>query len=105
MEALPEKQKELSQTILSLVKIIKKEKGCISCTVLQDIENENSFCLIEMWKSQKDFDNHLTSVKFNELLEAQSFLHESLNIKIGSVLATEYVKGIINAIHKKLNDQ
>jgi hypothetical protein len=46
MNALPEKQKEVMQTLLSMVESTGKEKGCLSHQVFRDIEEENVFSLI-----------------------------------------------------------
>ncbi|MGD8949095.1 MAG: putative quinol monooxygenase [Desulfobacterales bacterium] len=49
MKALPEKFFELKQTLQALIEPTRKEKGCLSHYVFQDIENENNLCLFEMW--------------------------------------------------------
>ena len=78
MTVLPVKRKEFLQTIQALVPSIRKEKGCIKCSACQDIENENTFRLIEEWETQQDLDNHLTSDLFDVLLGTKNFMSESL---------------------------
>ena len=50
MNVLPEKQKEVLQTLLSLIEIPGKEKGCLSYGIFCDIEDKNVFNLISEWE-------------------------------------------------------
>ncbi len=74
MTALPEKCLELKQTILALIEPTRKEKGCLRCDVFEDIENENSFCLVEYWESRKDLDDHKRSHRFAVLMGTRNLL-------------------------------
>jgi len=47
MNALPEKQKEVVQTLLSMIASIGNERGCLSHHVLRDVEEKNVFNLID----------------------------------------------------------
>ena len=76
MEALPEKCLELKQTLLSLVESTRKKKGCLSHDVLQDMENNNGFSLIELWDSREDLDDHLRSDQFTVLMGTRSLLSQ-----------------------------
>jgi len=100
MNVLPEKRKELLQTVHPLIALIREEKGCISCRLFKDDEDENSFALIEEWENQEDLDNHLRSDRFGVLLGAKSLLREPHEIKINTV---SYSAGIetVNAARRK----
>ena len=74
MNALPEKCLELKQTLLALVESTRKKKGCLSHEVLQDLENDNSASLIELWDSREDLDDHLRSDQFTVLMGTRSLL-------------------------------
>lgn len=82
MNALTERRKELLQTLVAMTALIRKEKGCISCKLLIDNENETSFNLIEEWDSQKKLNNHLRSDRFGVLLGTKSILREPPDIRI-----------------------
>ena len=58
MKVPPGKRKELSQAITSLLNSIRKEKGCVRCDFFHGIENENIFCLLQKWETQKDFETY-----------------------------------------------
>ena len=74
LTVLAEKQMEILQTLLSLIEPIKKEKGCSSYTIFCDIEDKNSFCIIEEWTNQKDLNHHLKSLRFGVLLGTKPLL-------------------------------
>ena len=89
MTARPAKRKELLQTLHAVLQEIRKEKGCIKCSVCRDIEAENCFRLIEEWKTNKHIDNHLRSEIFTVLLGAKNLMSDPLEIKFYAVsLAT-----------------
>ena len=73
-KARPRKRRELLQTFLSLIGPIRKEKGCVFSQFCLTIEDENDFILVEEWKTQADFENHLRSEEFRVLLGALDVL-------------------------------
>ena len=54
MNVLPEKQKELMQTLLSMIEPAGKEKGCLSYDVFCDMDGKTVFNLIEEWETRED---------------------------------------------------
>ena len=81
----PEKRKELSQTLHSIVKQVKKESGCRQASFYQDIENENDIIVIEEWATQKDADDHLRSDIFTVLMGAGTLMSRQPEIVIHTV--------------------
>jgi quinol monooxygenase YgiN len=67
---------------------LKKEKGCIKCSACQDIENENAFCMIQGWETQKDLDSYLRSDLFEVLLGTKKFLSKPWEINFNTVSST-----------------
>ena len=96
MNALPEKQKEVMQTLLSMIASTGKERGCLSHHVLRDIEDENVFSLIDEWETREDLEQHLRSAKFGVLLGTKSLLCEPPIIQIHTVSNSERVP-VVNA--------
>jgi quinol monooxygenase YgiN len=76
MKVLPEKRMELSQTIVSLIGSIRKEKGCRSCDFCLSVEDENKFYLLGEWDTQENLKSHLKSGYFKVLKGAMSLLKE-----------------------------
>ena len=101
MNALPEKQKEVMQTLLSMIESTGKERGCLSHHVFRDIEDENVFSLIDEWETRQDLDQHTMSAKFGALLGAKSLLCEPPNIQIHTVSNSEGMAAVKAARDKK----
>lgn len=81
----PEKRKELSQTILSIVEKVRKESGCLHAGFYQDVDNETEFLVVEEWASQKDSDDHLRSDIFTVLMGAGCLMRRPPEIVIHTV--------------------
>ena len=100
MNALPEKRKEVLQTLLSMIGAIRQEKGCRSYQVFQDIEDENVFCLVQEWETREDLEHHMRSDRFGVLLGTKILLNEHQEIQVHTVLHTEGSE-IVNAVRGK----
>ena len=81
----PEKRKELSQTLLSIVEQVRKASGCMHAGFYQNVDNETDFLVVEEWASQKDSDDHLQSDIFAVLLGAGCLMRRPPEIMIHTV--------------------
>ena len=81
----PEKRKELSQTLLSIVEQVRKESGCMHAEFYQDVESETDFLVVEQWATPKDADDHLRSDLFTVLMGAGSLMRRPPEIVIHTV--------------------
>ena len=100
MNVLPEKQKEVMQTLLSMIEPAEKEKGCLSYDVFCDIEGKTVFSLIEEWETREDLDRHIRSERFGVLLGTKSLLTKPSEINIHTVSHSEGVE-VVNALRGK----
>lgn len=103
MNVFPEKQKEVLQTLLSLIEPPAKEKGCLSYGIFCDIEDKNVFNLISEWETRKHLEHHLRSDRFSVLLGTKSLLCEPLNIQIFTISGSEGTEAV-NSARKKETD-
>ncbi|RPJ13723.1 MAG: antibiotic biosynthesis monooxygenase [Desulfobacteraceae bacterium] len=71
-----EKRTELSQTVASLNREIRLEKGCLRCDFFQSVEDENELCLMEEWATQSDLKSHMKSDRFKVLKGAMNLVKE-----------------------------
>jgi quinol monooxygenase YgiN len=94
MTVLPAKRKELLQTVHALIQSIRKEKGCIKCSACQDVEDENTICMIEGWETQKELDRYLQSDLFDVLLGTKNFLSEPWEINFNTVSSTIGIEAV-----------
>ena len=77
IDAMPRKRQELKQTLLSMADQVRKTKGCLGYYFYQDLESDNTLCLVQEWESQKDFDAYLSSDLFSILSGATTLLSQS----------------------------
>ena len=85
MEVPQEKNREFLQTILLIIKSMRREKGCLECHFYHDMEDENKFRLVGKWAKQEDMNNHLRSDTFSVLLGSMNLLQESPDIRFYTV--------------------
>jgi quinol monooxygenase YgiN len=100
MNVLPEKQKEVMQTLLSMIEPPGKESGYLSYGIFCDIEDKNVFNLISEWETRQDLDHHIRSDLFSVLLGTKSLLCEPPQIEIHTVSRSEGMEAI-DAVRRK----
>ena len=97
MHVLPEKQKELVQTILSMIEPMGKATGCLSYALFCNMEDKNLMNLLEEWQTRKDLDQHLQSEIFDVLLGTKSLLTEPHGIHIHTIHQSEGMEAVHTA--------
>jgi quinol monooxygenase YgiN len=100
MNVLPEKQKEVMQTLLSMIESPGKDSGYLSYGIFCDIEDKNVFNLISEWETRQDLDHHIRSDLFSVLLGTKSLLCEPPQIEIHTVSRSEGMEAI-DAVRRK----
>ncbi len=94
MNVLPEKHKEIMQTLLSMIVLTEKEKGCLSYDVFYNAEDNHVFNVIEEWETRQDLDDHIKSHRFGVLLGSKSLLPRPMEMKIYTVSHSEGVEAV-----------
>ena len=103
MNVLPEKQKELVQTLLSMVGSIEMEAGCLSYSLYCNMEDQNLLNLLEEWQTRKALDQHLCSDMFGVLLGTKSLLIEPHGIHIYTIGQSEGMEAVHSARGKEFD--
>ena len=85
LNARSEKCLELKQSLLAMIEPTRKEKGCLSHNIFQDIENDNDFSLIQMWQTRDDLDEYLKSDLFTVLIGTRYLLSRPSEISVNEV--------------------
>jgi len=101
MHVLPEKHKEIVQTLLSLMHPMEREAGCLSYAILCDVNDKNMICVLEEWESRKMLDQHLKSDLFGVLLGSKSLLCHSHGVHIYTVQQEEGIKAVLAVRNKR----
>ena len=97
MDVLPQKQKEVMLTLLSMIETAGEEKGCLSYEVFHDMDGKTVFHLFEEWQNREDLERHIRSERFSVLLGTKSLLAKPFEMKIHTVSHSEGTE-LINAI-------
>ena len=101
MRVPPEKTREFLQTMLFIVKSVRKEPGCLSYNFYQDMEEGNKYSLVGKWVKQEDMYSHFRSDTFSILLGSMNLLKESPDIKFYVASCTATGMEPINMIRRK----
>lgn len=72
----PEKKEAFLILAEKLVKESRKEKGCLSYCLYEDINHPGKFIIIEEWKDKRAIQSHNTSKHFTEIVPEMSKLRE-----------------------------
>ena len=94
MSVLPEKHKEVMQTLLSIVEPAVKTKGCLSYEVFCDMGDKHVFSMIEEWETRADLDRHIQSEIFGVLLGTRSLLAKPSDFNIHTVSHSEGIEAV-----------
>jgi quinol monooxygenase YgiN len=97
MNVIPEKQKELVQTLVSMIASMEGEPGCLSYALYCNMEDRNRLNLLEEWQTRENFDHHLRSEMFGILLGTRSLLSEPHGIHIYTVHQSEGMEAVHTA--------
>lgn len=64
-----ENTETIKKALYNVVNATRKEEGCISYELHQDIADPKRFVFIEVWKSQEAIDNHNASLHFQDFVK------------------------------------
>ena len=78
----PEKRREILLTIKGLVNKLSKGTNCDQVKLYQEIDDENTFFLVEDWPSNRDLNEYLSSQLFKVLLGVHPILEDPMEIKL-----------------------
>ena len=81
----PEKRRELKQTLRGFPAPTGNGKGCLGHHFYEDLEDKDSFILVEEWESRAKLNDFLRSDRFGVLLGAMDLLGESPRIRFTEI--------------------
>lgn len=101
---LPEKKKEVLQTLLSIVEHSVNGSGLIGYAIYHDIMNVNVLKLISEWQTRGHMESHLCSDRFGVLLGTGSLLSEPVDVQIFTFSKIEGM-ATVKMLRKRGRDQ
>lgn len=69
-----EKVEEFLKLASVLVEESRKEEGCVSYNLLQDVSNPQTLIMVEEWASAKILKTHMASAHFTSIIPEMSLL-------------------------------
>lgn len=99
MNVRPEKRIDLLETIRGMLEPARVERGCLSYRLYEDIEDRNTFVLMEEWKTQNDLERHIRTDNHHRLMALMDLLSEQPELRYNTVSHTsgmELIEGVLN---------
>jgi quinol monooxygenase YgiN len=84
----PERRSGLLETIRGMLEPTRVERGCLSYRLYQDVENKNTFVLLEEWATQEDLEKHISKDNQRQLLTLMDLLSEQPELRFNTVSHT-----------------
>lgn len=97
LSPLPEKQKEVLQTLLSIIEQPLHCSGLLGNGIYHDIEDITVFKLISEWENRRYLIAHLRSDRFGVLLGTKSLLCKPIDIQVLTVTKLEGIEVVTAA--------
>jgi quinol monooxygenase YgiN len=94
MTVRPEKTEDLLQIIRGILEPTRVQKGCLSYSLCRDVEDENTFVIIERWATQEDLERFVRSENYHRLLTAMELLAEPPEVKINAISYTAGLEAV-----------
>jgi len=88
MTVRTERRRDLLETMRGMMEPTRVERGCLSFRLYQDVENRNTFILIEEWETQEDLERHISKDNQRQLLTLMDFLSEQPELRFNTVSHT-----------------
>ena len=80
------KTDEFVKSMRSFARKIRKEKGCLGCSLYRDSDKENTFSVIGKWRTHPAMEKHFKTQSFELLIGAARVLGETFEMIMAEVL-------------------
>jgi len=81
----PDNKNEILEILFSVKGPTEVKRGCLSCGIYQDIQNERIIAYEEVWESKESLYNHIRSAFYRSILAAVDMSSEPPEIKFNTV--------------------
>ena len=88
MTVRPERRSDLLETMRGMLEPVRVERGCLSYYLYEDVEDRNTFILVEEWKTQNDLERHIRSDNQRRILALMDLLIEQPELRFNTVSHT-----------------
>ena len=88
IEVKPYKPDEFINSMRSLSRSIRRQKGCLDFSVYRDSDKENTYIVVGEWKTRQAMEKHFQTREFELLIGAAKVLGQSFAMNIAEVSKT-----------------
>jgi quinol monooxygenase YgiN len=81
----PKKHAEVLKILKAIAEQNRVLRGCLSCRIYKDIDEENAFVFEEMWRSEEDLKSHLRSKEYSQLLLVLEMALQHPEVKFNTI--------------------
>jgi len=100
MVVRPERRSGLLKTLRGMLEPVRVERGCLSYHLYEDVEDGNTFFLVEEWKTQKDLESHIRTDNQRQQLALMDLLSEQPELRFNTVSHTAGMELIEDILHR-----
>ena len=83
-----ERRSDLLEAMRGLLEPARVERGCLSYRLYEDVEDGNTFILVEEWETQHDLESHIRTKNQRRLLTLMDLLSEQPELRFNTVSHT-----------------
>ena len=94
----PERRRDLLETMRGMFEPARVERGCLSYRLYEDVEDRNTFALVEEWETKKDLESHIRTENQKRLLALMDLLSEQPELRYHTVSHTAGMDLIENVL-------
>ena len=88
MVVRPERRGDLLEAMRGMLEPARVERGCLNYCLYEDVEDRNTFFLLEEWETQQDLERHILTENQQRLLTVMDFLSEQPELRFNTVSHT-----------------
>jgi quinol monooxygenase YgiN len=96
----PERRNGLLETMRGMLEPARVERGCLSYRLYEDVEDRNTFVLVEEWKTKRDLEGHIRTDNQRRLLALMDLLSEQPELRFNTVSHTTGIELIEDVLHR-----
>ena len=96
----PERRSGLLETMRGMLEPVRVERGCLSYRLYEDVEDRNTFVLVEEWKTQRDLEGHIRTDNQRRLLALMDLLSEQPDLRFNTVSHMAGLELIEDVLHR-----
>ncbi|MEW6053526.1 MAG: putative quinol monooxygenase [Nitrospirota bacterium] len=84
----PAMRRDFLETMRGMLEPTRVERGCLSYRLYEDVEDRNTFILVEEWNTQEDLETHIRTDNQRRLLVLMDLLSEQPELRFNTVSHT-----------------